>query len=86
MPGLTDALAVLRGGSRHGETTTVAEGVTRIVAVSEAPGLVDVYEATSELAPVPGNDELASVFAFAGQEPAPDKITAESMHMPARHG
>ena len=82
MAGLNDAIAVLEGGSRHGESTTVSAGVTRIVSPSDAPGLVDIYEQTDELRPLPGNTTPAVVFRFAAQEPAPERITAESMHMP----
>jgi hypothetical protein len=82
MAGLNDAIAVLVGGSRDGESTTVAPGVTRIVSPSDAPGLVDIYEETDELRRLPGNETPAVVFEFAGQEPAPERITAESMHMP----
>jgi hypothetical protein len=82
MAGLNDAIAVLRGGSRDGESTTVAAEVTRILAPSDAPGLVDVYEQTDELARLPGNETPAVVFVFAGQEAASDRFAPESMHMP----
>ncbi|MFL6140188.1 MAG: hypothetical protein ACJ74O_20635 [Frankiaceae bacterium] len=82
MAGLNDAIAVLEGGSRDGESTTVAVAVTRIIAPSDAPGLVDVYEQTDELRRLPGNETPAIVFRFSAQEPAPERITAESMHMP----
>ncbi len=82
MAGPAGATVVLRGGSRDGESTTVPDGITRIVTPSEAPGLVDVYERTDEESPLPGNEVAAVVYVFAGQEPAPDKITAESLHMP----
>ena len=36
-----DELVVLRGGSRDGESTEVDEGVRRILAASDAPGLVE---------------------------------------------
>ncbi|MDQ1681806.1 MAG: hypothetical protein QOH99_347, partial [Frankiaceae bacterium] len=36
-------LAILRGGAHDGKTTDVADGVTRLVTVSDAPGLLDVY-------------------------------------------
>lgn len=82
MAGFDGAIAVLSGGARDGESTTVAAGVTRIITPSDAPGLVDIYEQTEELRPLPGNATPAVVFAFAGQEPAPDRIPAEAMHMP----
>ena len=38
------SLIVLRGGSRDGESTEVDEHVERLLAASEAPGMIDVYE------------------------------------------
>jgi hypothetical protein len=75
-------LVVLRGGSRDGESTTVDETVERLLAASEAPGMVDIYEATDELSSVRGNDESALVYRFVGQEPVTD-TTATHLHMPA---
>jgi hypothetical protein len=75
-------LVLLRGGSRDGESTTVDEEVTRLYAASDAPGLVDVYEATDELGDVRGNDEQAIVYAFTEQLPV-DETTATHLHMPA---
>jgi hypothetical protein len=43
MAGDGDPTFVLRGGGRDGEVTTVLAEVTRLYAVSDAPGLVDVY-------------------------------------------
>jgi len=63
---------VLRGGSRDGESTRVQEGVRRLLAASDAPGLVEVYEANGETAELEGNDELALVMIHVGQEPAGD--------------
>ena len=63
---------VLRGGSRDGESTRVQEGVRRLLAASDAPGLVEVYEANGETAELGGNDELALVMIHVGQEPAGD--------------
>ena len=63
---------VLRGGSRDGESTRVQEGVRRLLAASDAPGLVEVYEANGETAELEGNDELALVLIHVGQEPAGD--------------
>lgn len=82
MAGFDGAIAVLHGGARDGESTTVASGITRIITPSDAPGLVDIYEQTDELRPLPGNDTPAVVYQFAGQEAAPDRIPAEAMHMP----
>ena len=66
---------VLRGGSRDGESTRVQDGVRRVLAASDAPGLVDVYEANGETAELAGNDELALVLIHVGQEPAGDDPT-----------
>lgn len=73
---------LLRGGSRDGESTTVDDDVARLYAASEAPGLVDIYEATDELAPIRGSDEPAIVYAFVDQEPVTE-TTATHLHMPA---
>jgi hypothetical protein len=80
---MADLLAVLSGGSRDGESTVVDDAVTRILAVSEAPGLLDVYEKTTEHRHIAGNDEDAHVFRFIGQEPI-DGIAPEAIHMPPR--
>jgi hypothetical protein len=79
---MADILAVLAGGSRDGESTVVDDEVTRILAVSAAPGLLDVYEETTQHRHLPGNDEIAHVFQFIGQEPA-DGIAPEAIHMPS---
>jgi hypothetical protein len=78
---MAEELALLRGGSRDGESTRVDPGVRRLLTPSEAPGLLEVYEATDDTAPVRGNDELAVVFAFTGQEPA-EGIAPELLHAP----
>jgi len=78
---MADELVVLRGGSRDGESTTVEEGVRRLLAASEAPGLLDVYEANGLTEPLRGNEEPALVFVHAGQEPAGD-IAPELQHSP----
>ena len=54
---MSDELVVLRGGVRDGESTTVQEGVRRLLAASDAPGLVEIYEANGETADVPGNTD-----------------------------
>jgi hypothetical protein len=74
-------LVLLRGGTRDGESTTVDEHVERLYAASAAPGMVDVYEATDELAHVRGNDDPAIVYRFVDQEPVTD-TTATHLHMP----
>lgn len=75
-------VVLLRGGSRNGESTTLDEHVTRLYAASEAPGMVDVYEATDELVKLAGNDEGAIVYRFTDQEPVTD-TTVTHLHMPA---
>lgn len=81
---MADELVVLRGGSRDGESTTVAPGVRRLVAASAAPGLLDVYEADGRTAHVPGNDHDALVFVLVDQEPS-EGIAPELLHAPANH-
>ena len=76
-------VVLLRGGSRDGESTSVDEHVTRLYATSEAPGMVDIYEATDEVQHVRGNDEDAIVYAFVDQEPI-DEMT--HVHMPHTGG
>jgi hypothetical protein len=78
-------LVLLRGGSRDGESTTVDEHVQRLLAASEAPGLIDIYEATDEVAHVAGNDEAAIVYVFSGQEPVTEN-PATHLHMPHTRG
>ena len=78
---MSDELVVLRGGVRDGESTTVQEGVRRLIAASDAPGLVEVYEANGETARVRGNDDDALVFIHVGQEPAGD-LAPELQHSP----
>lgn len=75
-------LVVLEGGSRHGESTSVDEHVQRLLAASEAPGLLDVYVCADRLAHVRGNAEPAVVFEFAGHESA-EGVAPEAIHMPA---
>ena len=77
---MAEELVVLRGGSRDGESTRVQDGVRRVVAASDAPGLVDVYEANGETAEVPGNDEQALVLMHVGQEPAGDTPQLQQGH------
>ncbi|MEX2290810.1 MAG: hypothetical protein WD794_10850 [Mycobacteriales bacterium] len=82
---MADELVVLRGGVRDGESTTVQEGVRRLLAASDAPGLVEVYEANGETGQVAGNAEDALVFIHVGQEPAGD-VAPELQHNPAPGG
>jgi hypothetical protein len=79
---MAEIVAVLAGGSRDGESTAVDDEVTRILAASDAPGLLDVYEETSETTHLPGNDEPAHVFRFIGQESA-EGVAPEAIHMPS---
>lgn len=78
---MSDELVVLRGGVRDGESTTVQEGVRRLIAASDAPGMVEVYEANGETGRVKGNSDDALVFVHVGQEPAGD-IAPELQHAP----
>ena len=80
---MADELVVLRGGSRDGESTQVEVGVRRLLAASEAPGLLDVYEANGETEALRGNSEHAHVFVLTGQEAA-DGIAPELLHPPSR--
>jgi hypothetical protein len=71
---------LLRGGGRDGELTTVGDELTRLYAVSDAPGLIDVYERTDELADHPDADAPVGVFVFTGQETA-EGLAPELQHM-----
>jgi hypothetical protein len=77
---MADELVVLRGGSRDGESTTVQQGVRRLLAASAAPGLVDVYEANGETAEVEGSGS-ALVLVHVAQEPV-DGVAPEMLHPP----
>jgi hypothetical protein len=76
---MSDQLVLLRGGSRDGESTTVHEGVQRLMAVSDAPGLLDVYEVSGETAHMGGNPGDALVFTHTGQVPT-DGIAPDTLH------
>ena len=78
---MAEDLVLLRGGVRDGESTTVQEGVKRLLAASDAPGLIEVYEANGETARLPGNNDDAFVFVHTGQEPAGD-LAPELQHSP----
>ncbi|HVA60568.1 MAG TPA: hypothetical protein VNG13_08530 [Mycobacteriales bacterium] len=78
-------LAILRGGSRDGDSTTLATGVERLYAGSDAPGLVDVYEPTGETASAPGNPEPGRVYVFVGQEPI-GELAPDMLHLPPPGG
>lgn len=76
---------VLRGGSRDGESTTVEEGVRRLLAVSAAPGLLDVYEANGETQGLDRNATPALVFVHTGEQAA-EGIAPELLHLPPEPG
>lgn len=78
---MADDLVVLRGGSRDGESTKVEQGVRRLLAASDAPGLLEVYEDSGQTAHLAGNAEDARVFVHAGQEVAED-VAPELQHAP----
>lgn len=80
MAGHGNPTFVLRGGGRDGEVTTVVEGLTRLYAVSDAPGLVDVYERLDEVVEVPDVEGPVGVFTFVGQETA-EGLAPELQHM-----
>jgi len=80
MAGDSDPTFLLRDGGRDGELTTVVEGLTRLYAVSDAPGLVDVYERTDEMIEHPDADGPVGVFAFVGQETS-EGLAPELQHM-----
>ncbi len=79
---MADELVVLRGGVRDGETTIVQEGVRRLLAASDGPGLVEVYEANGETQAVSGSGDDALVFRHVGQEAAGD-LAPELQHSPS---
>ncbi len=78
---MAEDLVVLRGGVRDGDSTTVQAGVRRLIAASDAPGMVEIYEANGETGRVPGNNDDALVFIHVGQEPAGD-LAPELQHSP----
>lgn len=78
---MSEQLVVLRGGVRDGESTMVQSGVRRLLAASDAPGLVEIYEANGETQAVEGNTDDALVFLHAGQEAAGD-LAPELQHSP----
>ncbi|HSK26134.1 MAG TPA: hypothetical protein VK894_04410 [Jiangellales bacterium] len=78
---MSTVLVLLRGGTRDGEETTVAAAVTRLRAVSAAPGMLDIYSRTGDLVKVAGNPDPATVFEFTGQEPA-EGINPVDIHLP----
>lgn len=77
---MSEELVVLRGGSRDGESTWLAEGVRRLLAASVAPGMIDVYEANGETATLRGSGE-ALVLVHVAQEPI-GETHPELLHPP----
>ncbi len=72
-------LIVLRGGKHDGNSTTVADGVRRLLTPSDAPGLLDVYEPVEQLTHLRGNDEPAEIWELVGQEPI-ERVTTDHGH------
>ena len=79
---MAELTAVLRGGSRDGESTRLDTNVTRLLAASQAPGLLDVYEATDEEVELDDRQGPATVFTFVTQESAEGRAP-EAIHLPA---
>lgn len=73
---MSQDVVVLEGGSRDGESTHVSDGVRRLLAVSDAPGLLDLYEADGRT-----TEEGSLIFVHVGQESA-DEIAPETVHLP----
>ncbi len=76
---------LLRGGSRDGETTTVSDDVERVLAASQAPGLIEAYQSTGDTETVAGNPGPAMVYAFTEQLPL-GELGPEMIHMPQSPG
>lgn len=74
-------VVLLRGGVRDGQFAGVSRELTRLLTVSDAPGLLDVYERVDETVRHPETGEPAGVFAFVGQEPT-GELAPELQHMP----
>lgn len=75
-------LAILRGGAHDGKTTDVDDEVTRLVTVSDAPGLLDVYERLDDETHVAADsDDPEFVFEFTSQESSAG-FAPELLHMP----
>lgn len=78
---MSEELVVLHGGIRDGESTEVAFGVRRLLCASDAPGLLEIYEANGQSEVLRGNDVHALVFVHVGQESA-QGIAPELLHAP----
>jgi hypothetical protein len=66
------AVIVLRDGPSDGRSASVADEVTRVYVPSEAPGMLDVYEAVDEIVDDP-NDGPRTVFRYVDRVPADPK-------------
>jgi hypothetical protein len=76
-------LAIMRGGAHDGKTTDVAEGVRRLLTVSDAPGLLDVYEIVDDETHVAADvDDPELEFVLVAQESAAG-VAPELLHMPS---
>lgn len=73
-------VVLLRGGSRDGESTAVQGDVRRLLAASDAPGMLEVYEDAGEQ--VEHEHGPARVFVSVGLEPAGD-TAPELLHGPS---
>lgn len=78
---MSEDIAVLRGGPHDGESSRVDRSTRRLFSRSEAPGLVEVYEANGQSESLPGNDQPASVFVHIGQQNA-EGINPDTLHSP----
>ncbi len=80
-----ESVYLLRGGVRDGQFTSVGHGVTRLLAMSDAPGMLDVYELSDSLAVHPETGAEVGVFVLVGQEPTGDEIPPELQHSPGHN-
>lgn len=79
---MAEITALLRGGSRDGESVILSAEVRRLLAHSAAPGLLDVYAATEEEQHLRGNSQPATVFTYVGQEDAA-QFSSDDVHLHA---
>ncbi len=77
---MAEDTVVLRGGVRDGDSTMVDHAVRRLITPSDAPGLVEVYEADGTLTELRGSGE-ARVFVHVGQEAS--DLPPEAQHAPS---
>lgn len=76
---MAEDTVVLRGGVRDGESTIVDTHVRRLLAPSDAPGMIEVYEADGTLTELRGSGE-ARVFVHVGREAS--ELPPEAQHAP----